>query len=99
MSNRKRSTSKVAHKSFQLGRAMILALLLMFTCSFVARAQSGSLADAARQARSERTARVQGDINRAQQVADELSEEQNSGDAPGGFKIYNAGDYKLAVPA
>jgi hypothetical protein len=37
--------------------------------------------------------------NQAQQVADELSEDQNDGGAPGGFKNYNAGDYKLWVPA
>jgi hypothetical protein len=80
-------------------RAMTLALLLTFACSFEAHAQSGSLADAARQARAQKPAQAQGDVNRAQRVADELSEEQNSGDAPGGFKIYNAGDYKLDVPA
>jgi hypothetical protein len=32
-------------------------------------------------------------------VADELSEDQNDAGAPGGFKTYNAGDYKLWVPA
>jgi hypothetical protein len=96
MSNRKRS-QKNSHVSFHLGRAVTLALLLIFAPTFAAHAQSGSLADAARQARSQKPA--QGDVNRAQQVADELSEEQNSGDAPAGFKIYNAGDYKLAVPA
>ncbi len=78
---------------------MTLALLFMFGCSLAVHAQSGSLADAARQARAQKPAQAQGDSNRAQQVADELSEDQNSGDAPGGFKIYNAGDYKLAVPA
>lgn len=78
---------------------MIGALLLMLSCSFAAHAQSGSLADAARQARAQKPSQAQSDVNHAQKVADELSEDQNSGDAPGGFRIYNAGGYKLAVPA
>jgi hypothetical protein len=87
-------------RSHQFGRGMILALFLVFVRGFAAHAQqSGSLADAARQARAQKPAQPQGDVNRAQQVADELSEEQNSGDAPGGFKTYNVGDYKLWVPA
>jgi hypothetical protein len=59
-------------------------------------AQGGSLADAARQARAQKQS--QSGVSSAQQVADELSEDQND-DAPGGFKTYNAGDYKLWVPA
>ncbi len=79
---------------------MILALFLVFASGFAAHAQqSGSLADAARQARAQKPVQPEGDVNRAQQVADELSDDQNSGDAPGGFKTYNAGDYKLWVPA
>lgn len=62
--------------------------------------QSGSLADAARQARAQKQAQMQpqSENNRAQQVANELSEDQNDTGAPGGFKSYNAGDYKLWVP-
>ena len=87
-------------RSLQFGRGMILALFLVFASGVAAHAQqTGSLADAARQARAQKPAQPQGDVNRAQQVADELSDEQNSGDAPGGFKTYNAGDYKLWVPA
>src|SRR5256885_3637579 len=97
MDNRKRTPNQ--HKSLKPGRMMPLALLCILALSLAGRAKSGSLADAARQARAQKPAQPQGDVNHAQQVADELSEEQNSGDAPGGFKIYNAGDYKLAVPA
>lgn len=59
--------------------------------------QSSSLADAARQARAQRQAQAQS-ASPAQQIANELSEDQNDS-APGGFKTYNAGDYKLWVPA
>jgi hypothetical protein len=79
---------------------MILALLLVVAGGLVVHAQqAGSLADAARQARTQKTTQPEKDMNRAQQVANQLSEDQNSGDAPGGFKTYNAGDYKLWVPA
>lgn len=61
--------------------------------------QGGSLADAARQARTQKQAQPLPDGNRAQQVADQLSEEQTSGDAPAGFKTYSTGEYKVAVPA
>ncbi len=75
--------------------AMMGASLLLIAPA--ASAQSGSLADAARQARAQRQTQPNS-ANSAQQVADELSEDQND-DAPGGFKTYNAGDYKLWVPA
>ncbi len=61
--------------------------------------QSNSLADAARQARTQKQVPPQASDNQAQHIADQLSEDQNSGDAPGGFKAYNAGDYKVWVPA
>jgi len=61
--------------------------------------QSGSLADAARQARAQKQGQSQANLSAAQQVADELSEDQNDSDAPSGFKTYNAGDYKVWVPA
>lgn len=60
--------------------------------------QGGSLADAARQARAQKTS--QGDDgNKAQQVVDELMDDQNDNGAPGGFKTYAAADYKVWVPA
>lgn len=61
--------------------------------------QQGSLGDLARQARAQKQGQPAGETSAAQQVADELSEDQNDAGAPGGFKTYNAGDYKLWVPA
>jgi hypothetical protein len=60
--------------------------------------QSGSLADAARQARAQKQAAPHADST-AQQLADQLADDQNDNGAPGGFKTYNAGDYKVWVPA
>jgi hypothetical protein len=78
----------------------IIAAFLIATAAIPVKAQqSGSLADAARQARAQRQGQPKADNNQAQQVADQLSEEQTSGDAPGGFKMFNSGEYKLAVPA
>jgi hypothetical protein len=78
---------------------LLAAALFLLAVSCLAQAQqTGSLADAARQARAQKQAQPVSENNRAQQVADELSEDQNDG-APGGFKTYNAGDYKLWVPA
>ncbi len=75
-------------------------LVLMMAASLPVWAQQGgSLADTARQARTQKQAQAAPEDNRAQQVADELSEDQNDGGAPGGFKTYNADDYKLWVPA
>ena len=76
----------------------VIATMLSMASTLQAQ-QSGSLADAARQVRTQKQTQPQPDVNRAQQVADQLSEEQNSGDAPGGFKTYNTGDYKVAIPA
>ncbi len=76
------------------------AMLVVMAAGLSAQAQQGgSLADAARQARAQKQAQPGTDDNRAQQVADELSEDQNDGGAPGGFKTYTASDYKLWVPA
>jgi hypothetical protein len=61
--------------------------------------QSGSLADAARQMRAQKQGQASAETSQAQQVADQLSEDQNDKDAPGGFKIYQAEAYKLLVPA
>ena len=99
-------TSKSEHTNLQMERRahswMISALFLVVAASVPLQAQDGSsLADIARQARAQRQAQGQPvtDTNRAQQVADELSEDSNDNGAPGGFKTFNAGDYKLFVPA
>jgi len=75
---------------------MAMLLCLAWTPAFGQ--QSGSLADVARQARAQKESQGQADVNQAQQVANELSEDQNDS-APGGFKTYNAGDYRIWVPA
>lgn len=83
-------------------RASVLGAVAVLVAGLSAQAQqAGSLADAARQARAQKQTQTQsqGDNNRAQAVANELSEDQNDTGAPGGFKTYNAGDYKLWVPA
>ena len=79
--------------------AVLSCLLLLPAVVWAQTSQGGSLADVARQARAQKQAQSQGDVSRAQQVADELSEDQNDGGAPGGFKTYAAGDYKIWVPA
>jgi len=78
----------------------IAACLMLIPCAMQAQqaSQSDSLADIARQVRAQKQSSV--DPGQAQQIADQLSEDQNhSDDAPGGFKTYNAGDYTLWVPA
>jgi len=73
--------------------------LILVTPTLSAQDQpTGSLADIARQARAQKQGQSADDASRAQQVANELSEDQNDA-APGGFKTYNGGDYKLWVPA
>ena len=94
------TTSSTTSSIRRRTRACLTAALVPFLLFAVAPAQqAGSLADAARLARSQKQAQPSDNSNRAQQVADELSEEQNSGDAPAGFKTYNTGEYKVAVPA
>jgi len=79
---------------------MVVALFLIVAASLPLQAQqASSLADAARQARAEKQAQPKVENNQAQQVADQLAEDQDDRDAPAGFKTYNAGDYKLWVPA
>jgi len=80
-------------------RATILAACVL-TASFLAHAQdaSQSLGDVARQSRSQRQ---QADTtpSKAQELADQLQQEQEeSENAPVGYKTYNAGDYRLWVP-
>jgi hypothetical protein len=83
---------------FARGWAVVACLLLIPSAVSTQAQQSGSLADIARQVRAQK-GQPNADSSQAQQVAAELSEDQNDGGAPGGFKTYNAGDYKLWVPA
>ncbi len=99
-------TSQSEHTNPQTGCAVrgsiiavkIAALLLLAGASVQAQ-QSSSLADIARQARAQKQGQPVSDANHAQQAADQLSEDSNDNDAPGGFKTFNAGDYTLFVPA
>jgi hypothetical protein len=79
---------------------MVVALFLIVAASLPLQArQASSLADVARQARAEKQTQPKVENNQAQQVAEQLAEDQDDRDAPAGFKTYNAGDYKLWVPA
>jgi hypothetical protein len=73
-----------------------LAILLLAMSLAADAQQGGSLADTARQIRAQKQGPAQG---QAQQFADELSEDQSDNGAPGGFKTYNTGSYRLWVPA
>ena len=92
--------SKDSHPSSAgLSRVWTIApRLLMILALPVYGQQSGSLADLARQARAQKQAQSGTGADRAHEVANELSEDQNDS-APGGFKTYNAGAYKVWVPA
>ena len=84
-------------KTRKLQRLFLLAVV--FVCAvFAAEAQqSTSLADVARQARAQKgQAPTQ---SQAQQYANELAEDQSDNGAPGGFKTFNTGDYKIWVPS
>jgi hypothetical protein len=59
---------------------------------------AGSLGDLARQTRAH-TAADEGKSSRAQELVDEMQQEQEVADnAPVGFKNFDAGDYRLFVP-
>ena len=77
---------------------MIAGLFLLVAVSAAQTQQGGSLADAARQARAQKGQTAPA-TSQAQQIADQLSEDQNDANTIGGFKTYNAGAYKLWVPA
>jgi hypothetical protein len=87
-------------RGWTIAGGMFAALCLVLAANAPVQAQDGSsLADIARQARSQKTqGQPATQTNHAQQVADELSEDQNDNGAPGGFKTFNAGDYTLFVP-
>jgi hypothetical protein len=83
-------------------RAGVAAAALLF-CAYGTQAQdsdqqSSSLADTARQNRSQHAA-PPGQSSKAQQLVDEMQQEQEASEnAPTGFKSYDAGDYRLFVP-
>lgn len=83
----------------QQATILLTVVSFLFSVSLWAQSSQGSsLADVARQVRASKDGQSQGDASRAQQVADELSEDQNDSAAPTGFKTYKVGDYKLWVP-
>lgn len=78
---------------------VVRALLVFFSLIAGTQAQQdSSLADLARQTRAQKLEQPQSESNRAQQAVSEISEDQNDNGAPGGFKTYSAGDYKVWVP-
>jgi hypothetical protein len=90
---------RVEYSTKTLSWVMIFAGCVLAT-GFPVRAQdsSPSLGDVARQSRSQRQ---QADTtpSKAQELADQLQQEQEeSENAPVGYKTYNAGDYRLWVP-
>ncbi|HME36658.1 MAG TPA: hypothetical protein VKF84_15595 [Candidatus Sulfotelmatobacter sp.] len=92
--------SVVAHKKIFGQSAMIVALFLLVVPGLPARGQDGSsLADTARQARAQKQAQPKAEASQAQQIVDQLAEDQEDKDAPAGFKTYNAGAYKIWAPA
>jgi len=83
-----------------LGRRALATLFLLVAAGFPVQAQqASSLADAARQARAQKQTQPKADNSQAQQIADQLAEDQEDRNAPAGFKTYNAGDYRLWIPA
>jgi len=83
-------------RSLIIHLSAMMAMLLLFAA--ISAAQTGSLADVARQARAQKGQAAPA-TSQAQQMADELSERENDADAIGGFKTYDTGAYKLWVPA
>jgi hypothetical protein len=79
--------------------AIAVCLWLLSAAVSAQDSQTGSLADVARQVRAQKQTQPTTDSSQAQQVANQLSDDQNADNAPAGFKTYNAGDYKLSVPA
>ncbi len=90
------SELKKRNRLKNFGGVLASCLLLISPALVAQTSQSGSLADLARQARAQKQS--PGDASQAQQVANELSEDQNDS-APGGFKTYSAPAYRVWVPA
>jgi hypothetical protein len=80
--------------------AMLAIFSVLVFAGLPAGAQDGgSLADVARQARAEKQSQPKAEASAAQQIANQLAEDQEDKDAPAGFKTYNAGAYKIWAPA
>jgi hypothetical protein len=93
-----KNTQTIGSTPFRV--TLCASLILLAAISPAAALQSSSLADAARQARAQKQDQPRAEDSQAQQVVNQLVEDQDdTGNAPGGFKTYNAGDYKLWVPA
>lgn len=61
--------------------------------------ESNSLGDIARQTRAQHGAAPEGNSNKAQELVDEMQQEQEAADrAPAGFTNFDAGDYRVFVP-
>jgi len=74
------------------------ALLLAFAYAQESGDQGAALGDIARQSRAEHSSH-DAKPSKAQDLADEMQREQEeSENAPTGYKSYNAGDYRLFVP-
>ncbi|HLW85934.1 MAG TPA: hypothetical protein VKR60_12025 [Candidatus Sulfotelmatobacter sp.] len=98
-------------KNFLLTRGALPAALLIACLGAAAQdssqdasqdgpAPGASLADLARKTRAQKqSAQTPGSVSKAQELASQLEQEQEeSENAPVGFKTYNAGDYRLWVP-
>jgi hypothetical protein len=90
---------RASNKAATLTWPTLLAVCVL-AASLPMRAQdaSPSLGDVARQSRSQRQ-QADSTPSKAQELADQLQQEQEeSENAPVGYKTYNAGDYRLWVP-
>ena len=85
--------------SFSQWRSAGLGVFFLLSATiFVQAQQDPSLGDLARRTRAQKPA-AQGSPSKAQALADQMEQEQEeSENAPTGFKTYNAGDYRLWVP-
>jgi hypothetical protein len=98
------STRPIASlEALAIRRSALRAFTLLFLLSAMTvtlRAQDGtSLGDIARQTKAQKAAAGQAAPSKAQELADELQQEQEETEnAPVGFKTYNAGEYRLYVP-
>lgn len=90
----------MAQKKISREFAILATFSLLVLAGLPARGQdSNSLADIARQARAQKQAQPKAEASQAQQIVDQLAEDQEDKDAPAGFKTYDASSYKLWIPA
>jgi hypothetical protein len=85
-------------KGFAVGALLIASALNAGLWAQDSSAPETSLGDIARQTRTQHAA-ADANSSKAQELADDMQREQEETDnAPTGFKSYNAGDYRLLVP-